>query len=449
MNVVVTGGGGQLGTLVLRRLLANRKNRRVVCLDLRPPLLPLGRLEHVRADIRDPDLARHVAGADAVVHLAFVITTLLPRREYDDINVGGTENVIRAAIAAGVPHIVYSSSVAAYGVVPGHPVPIVETSPRLPHPAFAYAAAKQAVESCLDDIEAQHPDTAITRLRPGILIGSRIEHALGGLLRAGLLPGGEAPMPLVWDEDVAEAVLLALASRARGAYNLVADDGLAPAELARAAGFRRLPIPRAVVRGLAVAASALARARGKPAVDPDWVDAGHGARLVFSSQKARSELGWNPRCPTAASVLQRFREVAPRRLDPVLRVFFAAVALGSRRDVPEEHQRLAARVHLALTGPRGGDLGLVLVDGRLRVEARPPRPPTSVLRLDVPTLRALLAGDVDLGTVQLTGRLEAEGEPAGVMLLGAIVSTFRARRALPGADGFVARTLGSWLKEAA
>jgi UDP-glucose 4-epimerase len=447
MNVVVTGGAGQLGTLVLRRLVANRKNRRVVCLDLRPPLLPLGRLEHIRADIRDPDIGKHFAGADAVVHLAFVVTALLPRREFEEVNVGGTENVIRAAIAAGVPHIVYSSSVAAYGVVAGHPVPIVETSPRLPDPEFAYAAAKQAVEQFLDDLEseADPPATAITRLRPGILVGSHIEHALGGLLRAGFVPGGDAPMPLVWDEDVADAVMLCLSRKSGGAYNLVADDSLAPADLARVTGFRRLPIPRAVVRGFAVAAAALQRLRNKPAIDPAWADAGSGTHLIFDSEKAKTELGWTPRCPTAASVLQHFREVAPRRLDPRLRLFFAAAALGSRRDVPEEHQRLGARVHLALTGPRGGDLGLILDDGRLTIETHPPRPPTSVVRLDVPTLRGLLAGDLDIGTVQLTGRLE----PSGGLLLSAIISTFRARRALRGADGFVARTLAAWLKETA
>src|SRR5215813_9498740 len=116
MNIVVTGGAGQLGTLVLRRLLANRKVKRVVSLDRRPPMFPLGRLVHVDADIRDPDIGRHFEGADAVIHLAFVITDLLPRSQYDAINIGGSKNVIRAAIAAGVKTVVYTSSIAAFGL---------------------------------------------------------------------------------------------------------------------------------------------------------------------------------------------------------------------------------------------------------------------------------------------------------------------------------------------
>src|SRR5262249_40959197 len=160
-------------------------------------------------------------GADAVIHLAFVITDLLPRAEYDAINIGGSKNVIRAAIAAGVKTVVYTSSIAAFGLVPGHPVPLVESSPRRPNPEFPYAAAKQAVEDFLDEIEPQHPDVAISRLRPAILVGTRMDHLFGALLRAGFVfDESDSPMPLVWDEDVADAVILAMNQRARGAFIL-------------------------------------------------------------------------------------------------------------------------------------------------------------------------------------------------------------------------------------
>jgi UDP-glucose 4-epimerase len=445
MKIVVTGGAGQLGTLVLRRLLANRKVKRVVSIDLRPPILPLGRLEHVAADIRDPEIGRHLEGADALIHLAFVVTGYLPRAEFDAINVGGSKNVIRAALAAGVPTIVYSSSIAAFGVVPGHPVPLVETSPRVPNPDFAYAAAKQAVEDFLDEIEPQHPDVAIARLRPAILIGKRIENALGALLRAGFVPDDRAgKAPIVWDEDVADATILAMNRRARGAFILAADDA-SP----RDAGFRRFPLPRGVVYAFSRAAASLNRARGKPATDPVWSKPADDITFILSSEKARNELGWKPSCPTAVDVLRRLRAEAPRRLDPRLRLFFAFAAAASRRRVPEEHRHIAARIHLELTGPTGGDLGLVLDDGRLTVTTKAPRPPTSVVRLAAPTLRRLLSGDADVGTVQLTGQLQVEGEPSGGMLLSAIVNTFRAQRGRAGADGLVARTLSYWLKEAA
>ena len=65
MRIVVIGGSGQLGSCVLRRLLADRAVRSVVSLDVRPPRIASGKLDARTADVRDPDLARHFEGADA------------------------------------------------------------------------------------------------------------------------------------------------------------------------------------------------------------------------------------------------------------------------------------------------------------------------------------------------------------------------------------------------
>ena len=72
-RVAVTGGAGQLGTLVLRRLCADRSVGEVVSLDLRPPLAASPKLRDLRADVRDPDFAEKLQGCDALVHLAFLV----------------------------------------------------------------------------------------------------------------------------------------------------------------------------------------------------------------------------------------------------------------------------------------------------------------------------------------------------------------------------------------
>src|SRR5690348_10340443 len=126
MRVAVTGGAGQLGTLVLRRLCADRTVAEVRSLDLRPPLAVSPKLKAVEADVRDPELARHLDGCDVLVHLAFLVAKRGKRELQDQVNVEGSKNVFRAALQAGVRRIVYASSIAAYGVVPGHPEPIVE-----------------------------------------------------------------------------------------------------------------------------------------------------------------------------------------------------------------------------------------------------------------------------------------------------------------------------------
>ena len=315
MKVVVTGGSGQLGTLILERLIADPRVERIVALDVRPPRVASEKLEPVQADVRDPDLARHMRGADALFHLAFIVTSRVPEATFFGVNVEGSQNVFRAAVEGGVGQIVYASSIAAYGVVPGHPVPLTETAPRVHQHDFPYASAKFQVEAFLDALEAEHPALRVVRLRPAILVGTGIQNPLArafakALDRGLLVATSEAPMPLVWDEDVADAAMLALRQQARGAFNLAADDPLPPAELAAAAKLRLVRPPAPVLSAVGTASAVFARFGGGEAADPTWRDKGN-APLIPSSAKARDELGWRPRCPTVLDVVNHYRRVAP------------------------------------------------------------------------------------------------------------------------------------------
>src|SRR5262249_7905975 len=133
--------------------------------------------------------------------------------------------------------IVFVSSITAYGVVPGHPVPIVETTPRVRQDDFAYAACKFDVEAFLDEVEPQYPDIAVSRIRANVLMGRRMPHLLADVLRIGWIPDLDGvPLPIVWDEDVADLLVLALQRRARGAFNATADELLPSPELAEKTG---------------------------------------------------------------------------------------------------------------------------------------------------------------------------------------------------------------------
>src|SRR4051812_33963715 len=235
MRIAVTGGSGQLGTLVLRRLADERSVKEIVALDVRPPLIVSGKLRDVRADVRDPKIGEQLQGCDVLIHLAFLVAKRGQRALQDDVNVNGSMNVFRAAVAAGVKRILYASSVAAYGVVPGLPVPVVEDTPRTRQPDFWYACAKFDVEAGLDELEKQHADLNVTRFRPAILVGRRMDHQLGAAMRRGYFPDGGS-MPVVWDEDVADAFLLALRSGARGAFIVAAEEPASARDLASAAG---------------------------------------------------------------------------------------------------------------------------------------------------------------------------------------------------------------------
>lgn len=439
MRVVVTGGSGQLGSRVLRRLAEEPAIESITSIDLRPPMVASPKILAVPGDVRDPDLGRRLTAHDALVHLAFVVAKACPRPEMDDINVSGSANVFAAAARAGIRRIVYSSSIAAYGVVPGHPEPITEDTTRVFQPDFAYAANKFQVEALLDEFDRAHPDIAVARLRPAILVGHDMDHFLGdGLRRRRLFDTNGAPLPIVWDEDVADAVALCLLGSARGAFNVTADDFLPVRELARRAGLRAVWVPRWLVPRAATILPRLARLGVGRAMDPGWLSAA-AVRMIVSSERAKRELGWKPRCPTAADVIARYCDEVPRRLDRRLAIFFRAI----ERIGPPATNAAGIPIHLRLTGPDGGDFTIASEHGRLAIRPGVPRPPGAALALGTNALRQLISGAIDVTTAEKAGQLRVDGEPTAALVLADIVAGFRAARSLPGLRGALARRAGS------
>ncbi len=307
-KVAVTGGAGHFGSNMIQLLLADPEIEGVVCLDVVPPKISHDKLEYAKADVRDEaGLVRLFEGVDTVVHLAFLIARYRPKELYEGINIEGSKNVCRAAVQAGVTQLVYASSVAAYGLVRDHPVPIVEDTPRVHQPDFSYNDAKWRVENFMDSFEQEHPELIITRMRMVTTLGPGQKSAIGSLLAKGWVPStSDVPWGVVWEEDVADALVLALKKRARGAFNLSSDETMSAKDLAHAAGMRSLRFPRWL--GVAGAnLSSLAEKLGLGnAIDPAWMKYSD-AILVLSSERAIQELGWKRRCNTALEVLQRVK----------------------------------------------------------------------------------------------------------------------------------------------
>jgi UDP-glucose 4-epimerase len=122
MRIVVTGATGNVGVRVVDALARRDDVEEVVGVARRQPELEARKTRFVAADIRHADLVSLFAGADAVVHLAWMIQPAHDERTTSSTNVAGSRRVAQAAIEAGVPALVHASSIGAYAPGPKRPV---------------------------------------------------------------------------------------------------------------------------------------------------------------------------------------------------------------------------------------------------------------------------------------------------------------------------------------
>jgi UDP-glucose 4-epimerase len=329
-TIAVTGASGNLGTALLRRLTAPGAGVAEVrgLARRRPPdVAPYAGVRWYQADLgegaSETAIAGFVAGADAVVHLAWA---LQPGRQPDDlhrVNVDGARRVARAAAAAGVRQFVHTSSIGAYapGAVGRR---VTEDWPTTGIPSAQYSRDKSEAERVVEQVAARYPDMTLSVVRPTLVMqpdaGSEIgRYFLGPLVygAARRLPGAVArllPLPLpnlavsfVHADDVADALVRILDRRAPGPFNLAAEPLMDAGALARALGTRRVPMPALAVR---TAVQAAFTARLIP-TEPGWVDIGTWVPALDTT-RARRLLDWAP----------------VHRGDDVLRDFVAALGRG-------------------------------------------------------------------------------------------------------------------------
>lgn len=158
-RVLVTGGGGFIGRHVVRELVGAGWTVRVMLAPEEPAHLLEGLdvAETVVGDVRDlPSLDAAVDGCTAVVHMAAIYALwMADYRPLYDVNVQGTVNVMEACRRAGVERIVYTSSIAALGVLPGEATADATTPfnqrGRCPHYITSKAEAEVRVRALQDD----------------------------------------------------------------------------------------------------------------------------------------------------------------------------------------------------------------------------------------------------------------------------------------------------------
>ena len=303
MRIAVVGATGNVGTSVVRALGADDQVESVAGIARRRPQGPQPKVEWVAADAADDDLVPHLRGADAVIHLAWLIQPSRDPAALRRTNVEGSRRVFDATAKAGVPALVYASSVGAYSHGPKDSA-VDESWPTDGIPSSLYSMHKSEVERILDRFEAEHPDVRVVRLRPGLIFKKEAATEIrrffagpllpGSLLRPSLIPVvpriERLRFQAVHADDVGQAYRLAATRDVRGAFNVAADPVLDSDTLGRALGARPVPVPARLMRG---AAAATWRLRLQP-TSPGWIDLALGVPIMDTS-RAREVLGWQPR----------------------------------------------------------------------------------------------------------------------------------------------------------
>ncbi|QII00314.1 NAD(P)-dependent oxidoreductase [Rhodococcoides fascians A21d2] len=307
MKVLITGGLGVNGSWVARRLI--EKGHDVVILDAHTETTLISDVVDavavVTADVADSDQVHRVFAEyspDSVIHMAAIIGADRDPVAAVRVNVGGTAAVCDAAVRAGIPRVIYTSSRAVYGTLSGehaHPyyVPVTEDHPH--KPVNLYDVTKSSCEELGRWYRRRH-SLEFVSLRFATIYGPGKLQRHGGfgaysslveLPAAGkpvhLPKGGEQRDDVIYVLDAADAVVAAALAPdplPHDAYNIGTSATVSLNDLADA-------VRRAVV-GASIDIG--------PGLDP--MDLGASYYGALDSSRAQTELGWEPQFDVDAGV---------------------------------------------------------------------------------------------------------------------------------------------------
>jgi UDP-glucose 4-epimerase len=302
--VLVTGVSRYLGGRLAAELAADASIERLIGVDVVPPRTDLGRTEFVRADIRNPIIAKVIASAqvDTVVHMSVIATPFGAggRTAMKEINVIGTMQLLAACQKApSVRKLVVKSTTAVYGSSPRDPALFTENMEPRRLPRSGYAKDSVEVEGYVRGLGRRRPDVDVTLLRFANFIGPRIDTPLTRYFALPVVPtvlGFDPRVQFVHETDGLEVLRRAVAEDHRGTFNVAGDGVLLLSQAIRRAGRTSFGFPSPAV---SVVGSAFRRT-GLVDFSPEQLAFLQFGRGV-DTRRLREDFGYEPRYDTAAA----------------------------------------------------------------------------------------------------------------------------------------------------
>jgi UDP-glucose 4-epimerase len=320
--VLVTGVSRYLGSRLAGRLAADPSVDRVIGVDTVPParadLDLLGRTEFVRADIRNPLIAKVISQADVdtVVHASVTATPHRAggRTPMKEMTVLGTMQLLAACQKSeSVQRLVVKSTTAVYGTSPRDPAIFTEGMSAKSLPGSGYAKDAVEVEGYVRGFIRRRSDINVTLLRFANFIGPFIDTPLTRYFQLPVVPtafGYDPRLQLVHETDAIEILRLATTSDRPGTFNVAGDGALVLSQAIRRAGRIALPVP-----GPAVAfVGRTVRRSGMVDFSPEQMQFLNFGRVVCNA-RLKDRFGYTP-AYTTAEAFDSF--LTGRPVDPVI-----------------------------------------------------------------------------------------------------------------------------------
>ena len=249
--VLVTGVSRDLGRRFARSLAAQPGVARVVGVDAIPPRGDIGDVSFVRADIRNPVIAKVIVkeDVDTVVHMSVIATpgTAGGRNTMKELNVIGTMQLLAACQKAPeLRTLVVKSSTTVYGASSRDPAMFTEDMQPRRAPRAGYAKDVAEVEGYVRGFARRRPDVRVSILRPANVIGTHVVSPLTSYFRLPVLPtmlGFDPRLQFLHEQDLIGALEHTVAADIAGTFNIAGDGVLTLSQAVRRLRRPTVPLP--------------------------------------------------------------------------------------------------------------------------------------------------------------------------------------------------------------